>query len=601
MQRAQAQVNASFPTALYTQLWSLEHLHFSYLTQNLVDLILAACLGPVLNLVINTTMLQPLLKEKSNLDSELMLNGRAMLCTCLAGGFPAYVAIVNTNLHIKSGGNARWSTVLAGSVVGMFFAVPHLFEVVRIIPNCVIGGMFVNFGVDFLSATIAEVKRIKMVEYVLVWLMVGASIVYGFTMAVTLGLVWEFITFINEYSKVKHVMVESYLNVLKSHSSRTIQQRQALDILASSVYITRFVGYMYFATVVDIVESIEKRIKLRAERVGDGEGLVHIRQVVLDFTTVPSMDTSALMAFCTMCRSLQPMGIQHVHFTGLGDRNVGLQKQIRGIVSDLAESGFIVFHNDFDECLPVLELNLLKSVHSLHERWTVAHAQGDKSQISTLERCRAPFQLFAAWLDSNRPCCEDVGSLWLFIFFGCCERQFITRGTTIAKAGDCSRGIWLLLAGSVNGYLSVDFKNDGLEHFTEEQVENSTGNGLIIGVAGLQKSARYVLTHVAGDDCDTFFISSDHIARMQERGAHRAVAALQSVAVKYTLDQVRVLQRHLVAMVRLIFTYRHSCTGSCADVFDIKCPFMHCGAWLLPVRRNNMIRTVPFGERNGIQ
>jgi SulP family sulfate permease len=584
-----AEMNATTPDVLYRHVWSYDNIHLKYLIENFVDLVLAAILGPVLNIVINTTMLNPVLKERADLNTELLLNGKAMLCMSLLSGFPAYVAIVNTNLHINSGGDARWSTVLAGCVAGSFFALPWMINIVRVIPNVVIGGMFVSFGVDFMAGAAKQYDRIKKVEFALVWCMVAVSICNSFTHAMLFGLMGSFVIFIHQYSRVNNIMLESTLSVLMSHSERTMKQEQSLKVAASSVFILRLTGYLYFATVVEISDRIQQRIRRRRQHIGrqqQGNQLCLIRQVVLDFTAVPNMDTSSLLSIATLCEELGALGVEKLHFCGFN--NDGRYKRLYTMLSDKYDegklsSGFIEFPGDFDRALSVLEDRLLQRlIGSAGRRLSRSLAQispvkgSVDMRVTPKSRCRAILRVFSAWISCNRSYCEDVGGMWHFILLGCCQRQLIREGTTFAKAGEGGKGVWLLLTGTIRGTVSVNFgeeqqdenDNDDVDRqalailqgkepeaavavvgeAAGEVVQQWSGNGLVVGASGIHARKQYTVTHSAATDCDTFYISCEHIAQMQAIGAHQAVAALYNIALSYSSRHARVLQRSLLAM-----------------------------------------------------
>ena len=194
-------------------------------------------------------------------------------------------------------------------------------------------------------------------------------------------------------------------------------------------------------------------------------------------------------------------------------------------------------------------------------------------RVTPKSRCRAILRVFGAWISCNRSYCEDVGGMWHFILLGCCQRQLIREGTTFAKAGEAGKGVWLLLTGTIRGTVSVNFgeeqqdenDNDDVDRQAlailqgkepeaavavvgGEVVQQWSGNGLVVGASGIHARKQYTVTHSAATDCDTFYISCEHIAQMQAIGAHQAVAALYNIALSYSSRHARVLQRSLLAM-----------------------------------------------------
>ncbi len=551
-------VDAGTPIALYNAMWSFDKLHMKYISENFGDLVIAACLGPVLNVGIKTKLMQPMLKERIGLNDELLLNGKSMLLVGLLGGFPAYAALGNTTLHIHAGGNTRWSTVLAGCVTASFFLIPSMVGIVRIIPNVLIGGLFVNYGLQFMSGAVREFYRIKKIESVLVWGMVIVSIVSSFSHATFSGIIGGFAIFIYQYSLVNNVLLESYLNILLSHTERTMKQEQSLQVTGSSVFILRLSGYLYFATVVDIAESVRQRIGKHRHGVEQGASAICIRQVVLDFEGVPNLDTSALLSICNLCEDLHlELGVQRIHFTGFNQdgRYKRLHRMLENSRCDLGD-GCIVFHGDFDEALSTLEDQLLqKFTGSTGRKLTLLR----DICLQPIARCRLIMQAFAEWIGANRQLCGDAGCLWQFVLLGCCERQLISKGEVLAQVGETGKGVWLLLKGTIVGTVSVDFRSgtgtlerlwsnrDG-PSVHDEIIQQWSGNGLLVGTSGIHARKQYAVSHSAATDCDVFYVSCEHIAQMQTAGAHQALAALHCIALTYSSRSVRWLQRSRLSM-----------------------------------------------------
>lgn len=554
-------VDAGTPDVLYRSMWSFENVHIKYVWGNFGDLVVAACLGPVLSIGVKTNMMQPILKERIDLNDELLVNGKSMLGISLLSGYPAYAALGNTKLHICAGGSTRWSTVLAGCVTGCFFSFPWMAQVVRVIPNALIGGLFVNYGLEFMGGAAKEYWRIKKVEYALVWCMVVVSIVSSFSHAIVYGLMGSFVIFIHQYSLVNNVLLESYLNILMSHSERTMKQEQSLQVAASSVFVLRLTGYLYFATIIEVSESIQRRIREHKEHSQGSSEVCLIRQIVLDFTAVPNMDTSAQLSICTLCEDLYGMGVHKVHFTGFN--NDGRYKRLYRMLGESEYNlgdEYIDFHGDFDEALSELEDQLLESLIGSADRQLALLRD---RRLKPLARCSVIMQVFGEWISANRGFCDDAGCLWQFILQGCCERQLITKGEVIAEVGDKGKGVWLLLQGTIVGTLSVDFQGgqgkDGIEHLWSNQegqctsahaeiVQQWSGNGLLVGTTGIHSRNWYSVSHSAATDCEAFYISCEHIAQMRENGHHQAVAALTNIALTYSSRNTRWLQRSRLAM-----------------------------------------------------
>eukprot|EP01029_Cantina_marsupialis_P024074 TRINITY_DN6100_c0_g3_i4.p1 TRINITY_DN6100_c0_g3~~TRINITY_DN6100_c0_g3_i4.p1 ORF type:complete len:978 (-),score=302.55 TRINITY_DN6100_c0_g3_i4:690-3623(-) len=282
----------------YTELFGY-HIHWKAILNQYKHILIAILVGPLLNANINVVMLGPLLNTQPNQDKEMRVHGIANLVNGLMGGFTCNAAVSNTNLHLAAGGHTRSSVVIASIGTYMYFLVHYTFGLIPLIPRTIIAAFFVNFGIDFCyDALVVSAKKVSKWEYLIMLIILFTTIFDDVSIAFVVGILISFLLFVKRYSTIDHVMYETDNTQLCSCVLRQRSHNRELLTLAKRIKIFRLQGYIFFASVFSLTDHINKVIK---NRIKAGEKTSY---VVLDFSQVPGVDTTAMSAIMEMVKCL---------------------------------------------------------------------------------------------------------------------------------------------------------------------------------------------------------------------------------------------------------------------------------------------------------
>eukprot|EP01029_Cantina_marsupialis_P024070 TRINITY_DN6100_c0_g1_i2.p1 TRINITY_DN6100_c0_g1~~TRINITY_DN6100_c0_g1_i2.p1 ORF type:complete len:962 (-),score=278.83 TRINITY_DN6100_c0_g1_i2:131-2596(-) len=272
------------------------------------NILMAVAVGPVLNTNINLCLLGPLLGTQPNQDKELRLHGFSNAIAGLFGGFCCNVAISTTNLHVAAGGKTRSSAIIAAIGCAIFVIVHYTFAITPLIPRTILAAFFVNFGIEFLfDALIVSAKQLNKFEYGIVLVIMLTTIFQDVSIAFALGIGISFLMFVRRYAMIDHVLFETDNTKLCSCVLRLKSHNELLRHLGKSIYIFRLQGYIFFASVFSLTDHIVDTVKQRRQR------NLPMDFVILDFSQVPGVDTTAMSTILQCVRTLdEQYGIKSV-------------------------------------------------------------------------------------------------------------------------------------------------------------------------------------------------------------------------------------------------------------------------------------------------
>ena len=224
-----------------------------------------------------------------DLNKELRANGVANVLMGLVGSAPGYNSISLTNLSLRQGGPTPITglIVVAVSVVMLFVGGPIL----SAIPTMMIGALLFYLGLTFIYDWLLKTwSRLSRTDYLVVVVIFLAIQIVGVLAGVALGLLVAVLLFVISYSRISVVKHELDGTTFHSNVERTRDDLQHLSGVGAEILILELQGFLFFGTVVGLVERISRRL----------DADVPLRFVVLDFRQVQGFDASAVMSFAKL-------------------------------------------------------------------------------------------------------------------------------------------------------------------------------------------------------------------------------------------------------------------------------------------------------------
>lgn len=321
----------------------------------------------------------------ARLDNDLWIAGVANVLSGLAGGFGGSVVLSTSTLSHRLGGMSR----LPGYITAGF-AVLALFvgsSLVAYLPKPVFAGVVAYLGLRFLIQYLyTGVKSLNRVDGIIVIAMLLATAFAGFTIALCLGIAISCAIFIATCSRYSVLRDEFTGRTLHSRVERTRHERALLDEHGASIRILRLQGRLFFGSANAVYEIVRERINLGPA----------FETIVLDFTHVDGIDTSAALSFQKLCRDAAKVNAQ-LSFAAL---RPAFREELerRGVISPTHEQCY----DDLEDALEACEDALLARLEA--QRPGTEHAR--VRLLDALDEIAAD-ERFAAYLRGREVAAND--------------------------------------------------------------------------------------------------------------------------------------------------------------------------------------------------
>ena len=307
------------------------------------------------------------------------------------------------------------------------------------------------------------------------------------------------ILFVINYSRTIVVRYELDGAQQKSNVERNVADTSYLQEAGEQMQIMKLQGYMFFGTVSDLEEKLNRR--------ADDENKAPLRYAVLDFAQVTGIDSSAALSFMKMAQQAARVP----YFLVL----TGLQPDFRDRLErsgfNAALSGFIRFERDLDHGIEWCEEQILEGHADGHE-----FVPGDfLKQIDEVLATPGDGEIFRQYL----------------------ELRHVQAGEVLTEQGDTSDTMFLMDTAAASVYLELD----GEPHRVRR-----THSGTVFGELGFYMHTPRSATVIADVEGDVYLLSHAALEKM-EREHPQITAAFQTF-------MIRILSRRLLNTTRTLET-----------------------------------------------
>lgn len=450
-------------------------------------------------LLLNASGIEVVAGRDANLNRELRAAGEANVLVAAGGGIPGFQALSLTALAVRSGAASRLTGVVSGVVCGLalFVGAP----VLGLFPRPVIGGLLLFLGLAFLVEWLVDTRRrLPVAEYAIIVAILFVVAAFGFLEGVALGLVLAIVLFVVSYSQVSAVKHDFTVRSTRSNVERAPEHEEILRTRGDEIEVLELQGYLFFGTASRLVDRVRKRV--------EHPGLPPLRFLILDLRRVEGMDSSAVLGFEKMRRSLSPAGVRLL-LTSLSER-------VSQVISsgDVLSGPEVFVLPDLDRGLQWCEEQLLAD----------AGVEGDRRRVPLEELLL-----------------QDVGdgsqAAGLYAYF---ERLEVDEGDVVIYQGDTSADLFFLESGRLAAVLERD---DGSVIRLR-----SMAPGTVVGEVTAYLGAPRSATIVAEAPSILHRLDQEALARMERddpdlaTALHRRLARMLAQRLADTVDTLRVMR-----------------------------------------------------------
>lgn len=432
----------------------------------------------IVALLLNTSALEVTFRQDLDLDRELRAAGIANLIGGLGGSPVGYQTLSMSTLAHRLGGRTRLVNLVSGLICGA--ALLFGATLISYFPKVVLGGMLLYLGLSFMVEWLVDARRfLPVIDYLLVWLILGIIIAFGFLQGIAVGVFIAAIIFVIAYSRVD--IVRNVLNGQNFHSNvdRPRAHRDLLDKHGSEIYVLRLQGFIFFGTIQGVLQRVRTRLLDKAQP--------KPCYLVLDFQRVTRLDSSAVFGITRLKQLAMSNGIWMV-WTQVSP---AIQRQLqRGGLVDDTDDSFII--------LPTLDHGMEWCENKL------LAGQGITDLTGFIERMQG-------LLKHAFPGLQDVDRLMKYL-----ERREVPEGEYLMHEGDPADEMYFVEAGVVSIQLQA----------ADGQVLRlrTVRGGATVGEMGLYLGTARTASVVASRPSTVYCLSADALKEM--RAQDPEVAAL---------------------------------------------------------------------------
>ncbi|KAL1877078.1 hypothetical protein VTK73DRAFT_8886 [Phialemonium thermophilum] len=325
-------------------------------------------------------------EDHADLDHELKLHGYSNFLSGALGSIQNYLVYANTLFFMRSGGDSRLAGIeLAILTFGMMVVGPYL---IGWIPVMMVGVLIFDLGFELLLEAVWQPRRkLKLLEYLTVIVIVLVMGIYDFVVGIGVGILMAFVSLIFQTSRVSAVRATYSGDVVGSTVRRNPSQQRYLRKAGRQIYIMKLAGYLFFGTIVSVEEKIRTLISDDAFRQQP------IRFLILDLWQVTGLDYSAGEAFNTISRLLDGKGV-HLVLSGV-DAESELGHNLRAV--GLGEDGIEVsLLPDLNSALELCENELLKIFYASQDAGVVQATPSLYLDLPERKDIPQPFDLLSS-------------------------------------------------------------------------------------------------------------------------------------------------------------------------------------------------------------
>ncbi|KAI1757121.1 sulfate transporter family-domain-containing protein [Xylaria castorea] len=345
------------PWWYFWTLYKFELVHWGAIVDTL-GAMLALTFFSLLHVPINVPALaQNAGEDNLKLDHELKLHGISNFVSGLAGSIQNYLVFANTIFFMRSGGDSRLAGFLLAALTFVVMTIGP--ATIGFIPVMMVGTLIFVLGFELLlDALVAPRRKLKLVEYLTIVVIVLTMGIYDFVVGIFVGMILAFVSAIFHASQVSAIRATYTGDQVGSMVRRNPSQHHYLHEVGTQTYVIKLSGFLFFGTIVGVEEKIRELIS------DDAFKQRPISYMILDLRHVTGIDFSAAEGFKTISRLLHGKGV-HLLVSGKdAESSVGLDLRAVGLGSDGID---VKFMPDLNSALESCENEQLKTFYANQE------------------------------------------------------------------------------------------------------------------------------------------------------------------------------------------------------------------------------------------
>lgn len=459
----------------------------------------AVCGVTAVSLLLDVTGLEVARRRTADLDRELRTTGLANIVTGLAGGVTGNLSLTSSILLSEAGAMSRLSGAVSALVI--FFVLAVGADIATLVPKPLLGGLLAYLGFMILGEALLHSPAQRSRTDLMLALAIMAVIIYfGYLLGVLLGVIGACLLFAFSYSRIGVVRRHLTRRDFSSNVERSTAERRILREHGAEIHVFWLSGFIFFGSSNGLFEYVRRCI--------EGQTAPPVRYVILDFGSVPGLDTSAVLSLIKLKNHCESRSVTLL-FTGLSDK-IQLSLESAGFFSSGGPHKVFASRN---EALEWCE-NRLLSEHELD-------AMTDDT--------------FEDWL--ARELGEASAAHGLMRYF---ERREYAAGEVLFAEGEAPDSVDLLASGSV----AITIKDEYGRSMRLRRMSAQT----VVGEMGFYRGVPRAASVIAEQPTVAYRLTRQAFERMQAENPTTA-SAFHRLIVRVLSDRLEFANREIAALL----------------------------------------------------
>ncbi len=459
----------------------------------------AVCGVTAISMLLDVSSLEVARQKSADLDKEFRTNGLANVLASVLGGVAGNLSLNNSLLLQQAGAVTRLSGVSVAIVCGLVLFAGA--DIGSIVPKAILGGMLGYLGVMILMEALVRSPAQRSGTDLGLAIAIALVILYfGYLVGVVLGVIGACLLFALSYSRIGVIRRHLTRYEFSSNVERSPEQTRLLHEEGKRVHVFWLSGFIFFGSSNGLFERIKRVIEGQTER--------PVGYIVLDFSGVQGLDTSAVLSLVKLRNYCEEQDVT-LAFSGLSDA-------MRAGFDSAGFFGAARPHQAFG--------SRNEAVEWCEDMVLLYHEVGDASAHN-----------FETWLHNEFGGQIDFERIAPFM-----ERQELDSGAFLFKQGEPSDSVVFQASGCV----AITITD---EHGRSIRLRRMIGH-TVVGEMGFYRKVPRTANVVAEAPTVVYRLTQEAFDRMQEKDS-AAAAALHKLIIRLLSDRLEFANREISALL----------------------------------------------------
>ena len=458
----------------------------------------AVCGVTAIALLLDVTSLEVARAKPADLDREFSTNGVANVTTAMIGGVAGNLSLQGSLLIEESGGVSRAAGVISALALAIVLLVGA--EIAGFIPRPLLGGMLAYLGIVLFYKVVRQLRaQGTHMDGVLALIIFLVIINWGYLVGVVTGILGACVLFAMSYSRIGVVRRHLTRAEFASNVERASEHTRFLCEEGRAIHLVWLSGYIFFGSSNGLFEYVKRRIDTQTDD--------PIRYLVLDFSGVPGMDSSAVLSLIKMR-----------HYCSDHEVTIAVSGAGEGVMRVLENAGLTA-----------------QGDHRLFANRTLALEWCEDALLESQDDIQQGHNDLLVWLQHEMGAKVDVAKLADYF-----ERVEAERREVIYRQGDPADTVDLVLSGA----LAVEIVTpDGVR----TRVRRMMGQ-TVVGEMGFYRRTERVADVVAEQPSVLYRIDRETFRRLQQEAPQLAEQFNQFI-IRVLADRLEFANRETSALL----------------------------------------------------